>query len=224
MKRTARHRGGFTLMELTLATLAAVIIALSLCASLNIAAKARRSVHAALDPAREINIAGDLLTRRLASVPPPNGVLAGAFVGTPRGGEAGRSDRLSFYSFDDDPPATEEDPPGGIIAVELKAEGSGPPFTLVERVRRNLLATAADPPEETVLCTRVSSFGVRYFDGTQWSDSWDSTTAGNALPVAVELAVVIAPERKGGEPTRLTRVVPLACGIVTATGSTGVLP
>jgi hypothetical protein len=45
------------------------------------------------------------------------------------------------------------------------------------------------------LCRGVSAFAVRYFNGTDWSTSWDSTDD-NTIPTAVEVTLDL--ERFGG--------------------------
>jgi prepilin-type N-terminal cleavage/methylation domain-containing protein len=60
---------------------------------------------------------------------------------------------------------------------------------LVRRVTTNLLAQVAVEPDEEVLCRGVRAVNFRYFDGTTWQDSWDSTQINNNIPTAVEMIV-----------------------------------
>lgn len=52
----------------------------------------------------------------------------------------------------------------------------------------------------TPLAPEVAAIAFRYWDGTEWADSWDSAEAG-ALPVAVEVTLMIRPIRDPGELT-----------------------
>ena len=54
--------------------------------------------------------------------------------------------------------------------------------------------------DATPLAPEVSAIAFRYWDGTEWVDSWDSGEAG-ALPVAVEITLTIRPIR---DPSELT--------------------
>ena len=62
-------------------------------------------------------------------------------------------------------------------------------MVLVRQTTQNVLAAAEPVPEEEILCRGVRGFYLRYFDGTQWLDVWDSTTQGNTLPQAIELTL-----------------------------------
>ena len=66
---------------------------------------------------------------------------------------------------------------------------------------------------------------MRYFDGTNWQLTWDSTTVGNALPTAVEITLELPPggetATKNTEPGyRLCRVVSIPCGRGVSAGTT----
>jgi len=60
---------------------------------------------------------------------------------------------------------------------------------LVRRVTTNLLSQVAVDGDEEVLCRGVRAVNFRYFDGTTWQDSWDSTQINNNIPTAVEMIV-----------------------------------
>jgi hypothetical protein len=101
----------------------------------------------------------------------------------------------------------------------------------------NLLSPSQVDPQVEVLCRRVTSFGVRYFDGTLWQEEWDSTTLGDVLPAAVQVVLQVEwPGRRAEPPTvyQATRTFVLAChkdaavsgtsgttGASSSTGSTG---
>lgn len=85
---------------------------------------------------------------------------------------------------------------------------------LVRRVRRRLLAQIDDTPTDQVISRNVRSFKLRYYDGTDWQTTWDSTAVNNVLPLAVEVTVVLGIHDTGeaGATKVLTRVVRLPCG------------
>ncbi len=89
---------------------------------------------------------------------------------------------------------------------------------LVRRVRRQLLAPITQTPEDQVLCRGVTSFAARYYDGSQWTATWDSSAAGNTLPLAIEVTIEVAlPVTDGAnEPApgsyTLSRVFSVPCG------------
>jgi prepilin-type N-terminal cleavage/methylation domain-containing protein len=99
------------------------------------------------------------------------------------------------------------------------ADGNPNSLMVVRRVTENLLAPVEQPPMDEVLCRGVRSFRLRYFDGTQWVDSWDSTEYQDELPPAVEVTIEL--ERPGGpdgQPRvlRFPRVFLLSCSTLVA--------
>jgi hypothetical protein len=64
---------------------------------------------------------------------------------------------------------------------------------------RSLLSSTEPPPEEEILCRGISAFQLRFFDGYQWFDEWDSTQYENTLPIAVEVTIELTRPR---DPTR----------------------
>ncbi len=81
---------------------------------------------------------------------------------------------------------------GGIIGVTylIRTTSSGT-RVLVRQLRRNLLPQIenAEPDEESVVCRNVRTFTIRYYDGQQFEEYWDSSELGNILPMAVEVTL-----------------------------------
>ena len=221
-----RRRGGFTLLELSLAMAMMAMLALTLYMAMAIALRARDSAAANIAPVRAATVAADLIRQDLESVLPPSGTLAGPFEGYSNGGlPGGRSDGIEFFCVGRDVARGDTPLAEGIRKVDLLVRTDVTPPILVRDVTRNLLAQTDMPPDEEILCRNVRQFGLRYFDGTTWQDTWDSTTLGNVLPLAVEMTLEIdvpAP-KAGGQPTpyRIIRVIPLACAKPSDVTSTG---
>jgi len=175
------------------------------------------------DPCQEFladALALELLKQDLDAALPPTGVLAGAFTGT-AGSGAGDSSSLSFFSCANfpGPEETASDIRQVELSVETPADETQP--VLMRRVTTNLLAANAPAVREQVLCRRVRSFSVRYYDGSVWQDTWDSSGQGDILPFAVEVALEFAldPDQPGAaeRPYRLARVFRIPCGRVAGT-------
>lgn len=221
-KQRGATRRAFTLLELVVAMAMVAVLATSLYASLRIAFKAKASAEAAVEPPRTAELAMEFLRDDLQNAIGPNGVLAGSFVGTDGTDDRGRSaDDLTFYSTADGPDHVDAN--GEIKGVELTVtqQPGSSDHVLVRRVIRNLLSQMAVTPDEEVLCRGVGGFNLRYFDGTNWQDSWDSTQE-NTLPAAVEVTLQL--DRPAGapdaRPLQFVRVFPISCSTVTP-GSTG---
>ena len=120
----------------------------------------------------------------------PNGLLAGEFVGEDATSGAGLdSDTLELYAVVDG--GQEVDGTGDIQWVQIGCdpdEDTGG-MVLFRKVERNLLSTRLEDPDPEIICRGVRSFNLRYFDGLEWTDSWESVAEDATLPRAVEVTL-----------------------------------
>jgi type II secretion system protein J len=222
-------RRAFSLLELILVLGMVAVISLSLYNAMNVANKARRSTNDSVEPARTASIAADLITRDLENIlpikPPP--ALAYEFVGQHQaGGANGDADTVEFFTLGKDETAPNQPLSDGVRKVVLALRTDTNPPALVRQVTRDLVSQEQQPAEEQILCTGVRSFSLRYFDGTDWQETWDSTTVGDALPMAIAFTVDLTPPgadpRDPKVPTqRITKVIPIAVAKPIDTGDLG---
>lgn len=215
IKRISCHDRAFSLLEMLLALVLLSILSASLYASLSIAYNARSAADRALRVIATLELSLDLMRADIESALPAKGILAGAFIAdseiTPGGYD---SDYLAFYSTR---PALNSSRSGcDIRRVEflLKYDEENPgELNLVRRTTANLLAAQDPISTEQVLCRSVLSLGMRYYDGLDWLDSWDSATLEGELPFAIEISLILdspgtANQSKlESEPAKLTRVI-----------------
>jgi hypothetical protein len=71
----------------------------------------------------------------------------------------------------------------------------------VRLITTNLRPPRAVEPVREVLCRGVFALNLRYFNGSEWADNWDSTTEDNTLPCAVEVTIQLDDAQKG-DPAR----------------------
>jgi len=211
------HRG-FTLLELLVATAMTAVLAGSLYATLHAAFKARSSAVAVVARARRAEAAFEIIRADLASAVVPKGILAGPFLGADGVDTLGRpDDALALYTAASAGGYTEG--AGDIRMVELlrdaieDGEGGEQP-ALLRLVTRDLLATTTPEPDEQVLCRDVAGLDLRYFDGMDWRDDWDSTAIGNVLPAAVEVTIGLLDEQAPDGVREITRIFPLPCSSI----------
>jgi type II secretion system protein J len=185
----------FTLLELLVAMVLMVVVASCLYTALYTGFRAYRSASSAIEPTSLAINAIELLKRDLCGVLPPGEALAGAFTGTDSAGLKGvDTDSVAFYTthvYADD-----EELAGGLGKIELALEedvdNDDGTYQLVRRVTTNLLPLKDVEPDEQILCRRVVSLNLRYYDEDGWVDDWDSTVDANSLPRAVEIDIEIA--------------------------------
>ena len=227
MVRHGTKESAFTLLEMIVAMALMSVIAGSLYASLHIGFRARESAAAALEPVRMAELGIELLRKDMESALPPTGILAGEFVGHDAKDDVGRdADTLLFHSSANVPELSERACDIRRVELALASVSDGTARALIRGITTNLLATETVEPEEEVLCRAVLAFNLRYFDGSDWLDSWDSTTQSDVLPVAIEVTLELeGPEltqpAEGGY--RVSRVFLLPCSSPAAEEGTQVI-
>lgn len=215
--RRSHRSAGFTLLELISASAVMAMIALTLYTAMRIGFQARDRALSAVGPARAAEVAMDLIRTDLECALPPRNLLARLFLGE-QGMEVPGTSSVLFYRVSPRPvmsgaivpgigvtptSVTGTDPTsfGSVQRVQLLVrpvgiDGDG---VLVRRVTRNLLAPNEPLPEEEILCRGVRGFAIRYSDGLQWYEDWDSTQFGDTLPIAVEVVLdLVNPARPSG--------------------------
>ena len=197
MLNRKRNKFAFTLLELLVAMTLMNILAVSLYASLYIGFRARRSSTTAIQPVRAAQIAMELIKQDITAALPPTGIMAGEFLGNnDRTADGYDCDSLLFYSSSN--AAELQETTCDIRKIELIFIPSSVPeqSVLVRRITTNLLSPKTVQPVEEILCRRVVSFNVGYFDGFNWWDEWDSVVQNSALPKAVGISLEIEREEK----------------------------
>ena len=98
---------------------------------------------------------------------------------------------------------------------------------LVRSVTRNLLATTSQMADVQRLAGNIESLEFAYFDGTQWQDTWDTSTGLTGLPTAVRVRVQPAssegPTLRNVQPLEMIVVLGYA-GVTNQTQNVGGTP
>ncbi|HDZ22035.1 hypothetical protein LCGC14_0467590 [marine sediment metagenome] len=222
MTRRPANARGFSLLELLVALAMMAVLAGSLYATLQIAFRARRSSQASIEPVRRAEIVLSLLRADFQSAMVPRGVLAGVFLGEDEADVSGGiGDSVSMYCAASGGESDEQ--VGDVRLIEFYCEPSadGSAMTLLRRVVVNPLASATDDAPIETLCRNLAGFDLRYFDGWDWQDQWDSVVQNDSLPVAVEVTLQLQPPPKSppdAEGYLTSQVFLIPCGVPTSQG------
>jgi general secretion pathway protein J len=193
MMRPTHNASGFTLLELLLASAMVAVLAGALYGTLHIAFNARNSATSAVEGIRKAGQTMEIIQADIQASLILSGTLAPDFVGTSGGSMVGGAyDSLAFYS------AVAQGELGPSVGDVKKIDyfcqtGNDGQLSLTRGVTTNLLAPITQESTDEVICRNIRSFTMRYYDGTNWQENWDSTTLSDALPVAIEVNIEFAP-------------------------------
>jgi type II secretion system protein J len=238
-----RTRAAFTLLEVLLALGIFSIVLVAMNTAFFAAIHLRQRTSEVLEQSLPLEQALTFLRRDLQNALPPEGVLAGDFnsdgpsgtqVGGPskaKGMGGGRTGGLDFFTTTG--LVSDKAPWGDIQEVnyqlkepENRAQSYG--RDLVRNVTRNLLATTTQTTEETRLLSNVETLEFFYFDGSQWRESWNTSSGDTGLPSAVRVRIQMAssdgPTPRGVQPLEMVVLLETKAGTnatATATSTTG---
>ncbi len=229
---TARKRAwpgavGFTLIELLLAVAIFAIALLAIHGVFYGALKLRNRTAQALDAAVPLQHALAIIKRDLANILPPGGTLVGPLQTTLTTTEASlitsasavlgaAAQQVSPEFYTATGIVSDRAPWPDVLKVAyylVEPTNNVPGKDLVRVVWRNLLPLVSEEPEAQWLMSGVQNVQFLFFDGAQWTSTWDSTTHDPPLPSAIKVQVELANGRfefvRGEETWPIELVVPV---------------
>lgn len=218
-------RRAFTLLELVVALAMVAVLSVSLAASIRIAFRAQSSAEAAVTPSRSIDLALEFIRMDFENALPQGDNLAGAMTGVTTTDALGNpAEEVELYTTAPSPLRPSGNGEIKLVRLLVTPLESTGEYALVRQVTRNLLSPYELTPDEQVVCRNVKYFDVRYFDGSDWQDDWD-TASMNSLPMAVEVTLEVELPVSGTLPfgqsaptARAVRVFKVPCSTLTVTG------
>jgi type II secretion system protein J len=198
LKAGLRTENAFTLVEVLLALAICAIVLVAINAVFATAVRLRDRTTAGIDESLPVERTLQMLTRDLKGTVGPRGFLAGDFkcgaqaMGTSMGlsGEAGGAG-LDFFT--DSGMISDSAPWGDLqeVLYELKAptDRNQAGMDLIRCVNRNLLATTTQTPDIQPLLSHVESVDFDCYDGSQWRNTWDTSSGDTNLPTAVRVRI-----------------------------------
>ena len=215
----------FTLIEMLLAVAICAIVLVAINGVFATAVRLRDKTSEVVEEALPVTRALDILHRDLKGSMRPGGFLAGDFkcgaqaMGARMGlsGEAGNAG-LDFFTSTG--AISDKAPWGDIQEVfyELKAptDRNQAGMDLVRCINRNLLATTTQTPEIQRLMGNVQALEFECYDGTQWRNTWDTSTGDTNLPATVRVRIQLA-ARSGEEASKAARPLEMIVPLVSQT-------
>jgi type II secretion system protein J len=197
---TGNDPRAFTLIELILAVGISAIVMITINTALFAALHLRDAANDAVDSATPTELAFSTMRRDLqCAIPPrPNGILSGDFkVGNVT--TMGISQPVAIEVFTATGALQENTPWGDVqrvtYALKDPTTRTVPGKDLIRSVTRNLLSAATPDVDEQWMMSGVEKVEFLCYDGTQWSDAWDTTDATSVntnLPLAIRVRIQLA--------------------------------
>lgn len=205
---------GFTLLEIILALAVSAVVMIAIQTVFFGALRLRNTTAAELERNLALERALSFVHQDISGLMLPGGVLAGTFQTTPTSSLADDSigDRVSPDIYTNTGTVDGWNPFGDVQMVTYylvsSSDGSNNK-TLVRAVTRNLLPVQDTAPDVQALLPGVTQANFSYYDGTEWTDTWDST-ATSTLPTAIKFSLQLAsndPAQQSQDPIEI--VVPV---------------
>jgi len=221
LSKRRRASRGFTLLELLIATVVAAFVLLVINGTYFGALRLHNSTQLRVDEDLVLQRTLGLVQRDLAGVmlpasataTPPAGTFSGQFQDTPANSP---TQELSATRVSPDLYTTSGTVDGWspfsevqVVAYFLSPATDGTNTkNLVRAVTRNLLPVVQPATDEQTLITGLADAAFDYYDGTEWTATWDST-ATSMLPLAIRFSLSFARSDSSRAPSPVQLVVPV---------------
>ena len=186
---------GFTLLELIIATAVGAVVLVVIQTTFFSALRLHNTTHARLAEDQAVQRAVGIIRRDLAGLVLPGGANGMARELSSAGEALTPADSLGERVTPDLYTSSGRidgwTPFGDLQSVAYflaPSEPGGRGRNLIRAVTRNLLPVQEAVPEDQVILTEVDGATLSYFDGTAWTDAWESADT-QTLPVAFRFSI-----------------------------------
>jgi len=188
------HDGGFTLVEVMVASVIGAFIALVAVGALRAVSGGAERIDTSIETAAEVRFAANLVSRDLRNLYRDRNVENMKFVGELVQSQADAVSRLVFYTVGR-VKARFEQPEGDVYEVEyfLQKSRDDDRTVLFRRLWPNPEKEAEPGGVLAPVAENIGVFEVRYFDGEQWQLEWPEKM--ESIPKLVEVTIGSRGER-----------------------------
>jgi general secretion pathway protein J len=183
-----KNSGGFTLVEVMVASVIGAFIALIAVGALRAVSGGAERIDTNIDIAAEVRFAANLVSRDLRNLYRDRSVENMRFVGELLQSPAGTVSRLVFYTVGR-VKARADEAEGDVYEVEycLQQSRDDEQTLLFRRLWPNPEKEAEPGGVLTPVAENIGVFGVRYYDGEQWQLEWPEKM--ESIPRLVEVTI-----------------------------------
>lgn len=193
--RAINFPGGFTLIELLLSIVIFAVVLSAINGVFYGAVRLRNKTTRLVEQALPTEYAVSVLRRDLAGIVTPGGLLSGSLrTGVSTMATSGTSQDAGFEFYSNTGRLDPVLPWGEVQKISYVLRDPTNRLTalgkdLYRMASRNLLATAQDIPEESWIMGGVQAIDFSFYDGSQWRNSWDSTSETTVLPQGIRVQI-----------------------------------
>ena len=206
-------RGGFTLLELLIATAVGSVVLIVIQTTFFGALRLHNTTHDRIETDAILHRALGIVRRDFAGLMLPGGALSGQFQTTNFSSMTSGSygERVTPDLFTSSGKIDGWNPFSEVQMVAYylaPATDGGHEKDLVRVVTRNLLPVQETAVEPEVLLHGVANATASFYDGSGWIDAWDST-ATSSLPTGLKLTLTLAGASAQGAGSTVELIVPV---------------
>ncbi|MBZ0258792.1 prepilin-type N-terminal cleavage/methylation domain-containing protein [bacterium] len=194
---------GFTLIELLTVTAISAILILSLNTVLYNAFNMRDNAYNSVSRYSAQQYAVNVMKRDFKNMMPPTENLIGDLIAEDAGGRNMPITQIEFYTTSG--AMNDSGPWGDVQKVEYTVReipGLRPEdddsnrdyLFLVRSVEQNVLSETEEDPKYTPLLTDVAGFSVYFYDGSSWTETWDSSALSESASESEDEETELLPE------------------------------
>ncbi len=182
---------GFTLIEMIIASVIGLFIAVVILGSLKAISASAEKVEQNIDVASDVRFAAKMIAADLGNLYRDRNPAYGKFVGMVGASELGGLSSMTFYAVSH-VKARAEQPENDVYEVEYRLLNNENKKILTRRIWPNPDKVNADSATHGVLTTiadDINTFDIRYFDGKQWATEWPEDF--NSIPELAEVTIAV---------------------------------